>query len=95
MLKTLIFASALSLFVAGNAAAAAVPWSATVNVRGFDYDVALIEGEAHAVHAQLVLTPWWGDEFDAMLAVHQLRDALPIGTAFAYQGDSGQVSAFV
>jgi hypothetical protein len=85
MLKNLIFASALSLFMAGNAVAVSAPWSATISIGGTDYDVTLLSGTWLEHEAQLMLTPWWGlggIALDAAVASDDL--AVPASTYFAY-----------
>jgi hypothetical protein len=85
MLKTLIFASALSLFMAGNAAASAAPWSATISIAGTDYDVSLLSGTWAEHEAQLMLSPWWGCSICALGVAADSADAgAPSESLFAF-----------
>jgi hypothetical protein len=61
MFKTLIFASALSLFMAGPAAAAAVTPVTITMLSGIDYEVTLLYGTFDQNILQITSTPWWGD----------------------------------
>jgi hypothetical protein len=84
MLKSLIFASALSLFMAGNAAASIHSWSATYSFGGVDYDVSLLEGTWDDHEDTLLLNPWWGHPDAGGLAFQVAYDGLaPVGTRFA------------
>jgi hypothetical protein len=96
MLKTLIFASALSLFMAGTAAAAAV--SVTITLGGSDYEVIELYGSFEDHEAQLLATPWWASEVDASAAAQLSADAgFPNGPGFTYEripGPSGMHPVF-
>jgi hypothetical protein len=59
MLKTFILACALSLFMAGTAAASAVPAPITISVGTVEYDVSSVYGSFDELEAQLEATPWW------------------------------------
>jgi hypothetical protein len=84
MLKSYIFASALSLFMAGTAAAAAV--SVTITLGGSDYEVIELYGSFEDHEAQLLATPWWAGEFDAFTAAQASYDAgFPEDPGFAYR----------
>jgi hypothetical protein len=86
MLKTLIFASALSLFMAGNAAASAAPWSATISIAGTDYDVSLLSGTWPEHSELLMLSPWWGCVPCAVDAAADSNDAgAPYAALFAVE----------
>jgi hypothetical protein len=82
MLKTLIFASALSLFMAGNAAAAAV--SVTITLGGSDYEVIELYGSFEDHEARLMATPWWNREFDSEAVQAIYVAASPGDPGFAY-----------
>jgi hypothetical protein len=83
MLKTLIFASALSLFMAGNAVAVTVP--VTMGYEGVDYDVTVLSGTWLEHQALLSSQLWWGD-YDAVGHFGSFADAagLPDRTSFAF-----------
>jgi hypothetical protein len=103
MLKRLIFASALSLFMAGPAAAAAVTPATTaypiVTLSGIDYEVTLVRGTWIEVMHQVTSTPWWGDSGDAERTAEVftnvgLDDADVVQFAWRQNGTEAGLSVF-
>jgi hypothetical protein len=96
MLKRLIFASALSLFMAGNATAVAhwSSWSAEYSIHGIDYDVALLSGTWDEHEATLVKQPWF-DTWPYAASAAEVAQAVafdglaPVGTRFAFGQNMG------
>jgi hypothetical protein len=95
MLKTLIFASALSLFMAGTAAAATVPAPVTITLGGTDFDVIELYGSFADHEAQLMAAPWWGCEGCASDAAQQSADAgITNNPGFAFRTSPGTGGAW-